>query len=286
MRRLRRPTGGLWSNADFLKLWTGQSISEFGSQVSQLAIPWLAAVGLHASAVRVLAPRRARLPAVHPLRAARRRLGRPAAPPADPHRRRRLARRAARADPDPLGARTRSRCGSCSSSQFVIGIFTVFFDVAYQSYLPSLVEREQLDRRQLEAAADRLGRAGRRPEHLRRADRRDHRAVRDRRSTRRASSSRRSSCSAIRHRENAAGARRRRAAAEDVAGGEGRPALGRRPPAGCARSRRARAPRTSSSRCSSRSRCSTSRARCTCRAWETGSCSPSAPSARSSARSS
>jgi MFS family permease len=28
--------------------------------------------------------------------------------------------------------------------QFVVGIFTVFFDVAYQSYLPSLVEREHL----------------------------------------------------------------------------------------------------------------------------------------------
>ena len=28
--------------------------------------------------------------------------------------------------------------------QFVIGIFTVFFDVAYQSYLPSLVDRDQL----------------------------------------------------------------------------------------------------------------------------------------------
>ena len=26
--------------------------------------------------------------------------------------------------------------------EFVIGIFTVFFDVAYQSYLPALVERE------------------------------------------------------------------------------------------------------------------------------------------------
>ena len=38
MRKLRRPAGGLWNNADFLKLWTGQSISEFGSQVSQLAI--------------------------------------------------------------------------------------------------------------------------------------------------------------------------------------------------------------------------------------------------------
>ena len=51
MRRLRRPTGGLWSHADFLKLWTGQSVSEFGSQISQLAIPWLAAVGLHASPI-------------------------------------------------------------------------------------------------------------------------------------------------------------------------------------------------------------------------------------------
>src|SRR5204862_8119868 len=48
-RRLRRPTGGLWSNTDFVKLWTGQTISEFGSQVSQLAIPLLAALSLHAS---------------------------------------------------------------------------------------------------------------------------------------------------------------------------------------------------------------------------------------------
>jgi MFS family permease len=28
--------------------------------------------------------------------------------------------------------------------QFVVGVFTVFFDVAYQSYLPSLVDRDQL----------------------------------------------------------------------------------------------------------------------------------------------
>src|SRR4029077_11439898 len=27
---------------------------------------------------------------------------------------------------------------------FVIGVFTVFFDVAYQSYLPALIEREHL----------------------------------------------------------------------------------------------------------------------------------------------
>ena len=41
---MRRPSGALWSHPDFVKLWTGQSISELGSQVSQLAIPWLAAV--------------------------------------------------------------------------------------------------------------------------------------------------------------------------------------------------------------------------------------------------
>src|SRR5215216_3082470 len=48
MRNLR-PRGGLWGHADFVKLWTAQSISEFGTQISGLAIPWLAAVGLHAS---------------------------------------------------------------------------------------------------------------------------------------------------------------------------------------------------------------------------------------------
>src|SRR6266702_3012935 len=51
MRRFRRPSGALWTNADFLKLWTGQSISELGSQVSQLAIPIVAAVALHASPI-------------------------------------------------------------------------------------------------------------------------------------------------------------------------------------------------------------------------------------------
>ena len=55
MRKPRRPTGGLWSNTDFLKLWSGQSISEFGSQISGLAIPWLAARRPGCDAARVLA---------------------------------------------------------------------------------------------------------------------------------------------------------------------------------------------------------------------------------------
>src|SRR5436309_3319229 len=35
---MRRPRGGLWSHRDFLKLWTGQSISELGSQLSARAL--------------------------------------------------------------------------------------------------------------------------------------------------------------------------------------------------------------------------------------------------------
>ena len=38
-----RFTGRLWSHSDFLKLWTGQSISELGSHVS-LAL-WVGAIG-------------------------------------------------------------------------------------------------------------------------------------------------------------------------------------------------------------------------------------------------
>jgi MFS family permease len=50
LRRRLTPKGALWRHSDFLKLWTGQSISELGSQVSALAIPWVAAVVLHVSA--------------------------------------------------------------------------------------------------------------------------------------------------------------------------------------------------------------------------------------------
>ena len=39
---MRKPSGALWAHRDFLKLWTGQTISEFGSQISQLAIPAVA----------------------------------------------------------------------------------------------------------------------------------------------------------------------------------------------------------------------------------------------------
>src|SRR5436305_8486431 len=40
---------GLWRHANFLKLWIGQTISQFGSQITFLAVPLTAALTLHAT---------------------------------------------------------------------------------------------------------------------------------------------------------------------------------------------------------------------------------------------
>jgi MFS family permease len=143
MPRLRRPTGALWSHPDFVKLWTGQSISELGSQVSQLAIPWLAAVGLHASPFAFsLLGVLGFLPFIL--------FALPAGVWVDRLRRRQIlivgdASRAVLLALIPiLWAAGVLQIWHLLVLQFVIGLFTVFFDVAYQSYLPALIEREHL----------------------------------------------------------------------------------------------------------------------------------------------
>src|SRR5437868_14665021 len=40
---------GLWRHSEFVKLWAGQTISRFGSEISSLAIPLTAALVLNAS---------------------------------------------------------------------------------------------------------------------------------------------------------------------------------------------------------------------------------------------
>src|SRR5881409_3839904 len=143
MRKLRRPSGGLWSNGDFLKLWAGQSVSEFGSQISVLAIAWLAAVGLHAtpfefSLLTVLGF----LPFIL--------FALPAGVWVDRLRRRPIlivgdaARAVLLALIPILWLAGVLQIWHLLVLQFAIGIFTVFFDVAYQSYLPALIEREHL----------------------------------------------------------------------------------------------------------------------------------------------
>jgi MFS family permease len=141
--RIRRPRGGLWEHRDFLKLWTGQSISEFGSQVSQIAIPTVAVLSLHATAFEVAALTTVEfLPFVL--------FTLPAGVLVD-----RWPRRAVLIVGD-LGralllvsipvayAFGALRLVQLYAVGFLVGIQTVFFDVAYQSYLPALVERDAL----------------------------------------------------------------------------------------------------------------------------------------------
>lgn len=140
---MRRPTGVLWAHRDFMKLWTGQSISEVGSQVSQLAIPWLALKGLHANTFEfAVLGVLGFVPFIL--------FALPAGVWVDRLRRRLIlivgdSSRVVLLALIPilweLGA---LRIWELMVIQFVIGIFTVFFDVAYQSYLPALIEREDL----------------------------------------------------------------------------------------------------------------------------------------------
>ena len=140
---MRRPSGALWSHPDFIKLWTGQSISELGSQVSQLAIPWLAAVELHASPLAFsLLGVLGFLPFVL--------FALPAGVWVDRLRRRQIlivgdsARAVLLMLIPVLWFAGVLEIWQLLVLEFVIGIFTVFFDVAYQSYLPALIEREHL----------------------------------------------------------------------------------------------------------------------------------------------
>jgi MFS family permease len=137
------PTGGLWRHPDFIKLWSAETVSQFGTQVSQLALPLAAIDVLDASAFEVAALTTVEflpfllvsLPAgVWVDRLPRR----PILIAAD------LARAAFLASIPIayfLGALT---IWQLYAVGFSVGIATVFFDVAYQSYLPALVERTQI----------------------------------------------------------------------------------------------------------------------------------------------
>jgi len=126
-----------------MKLWTGQTISEFGSQVSGLAIPLLAAITLNATPFQFAALNVLQfLPFVL--------FALPAGVWVDRLRRRSIlivgdASRAVLLALIPLlWALGVLEMWHLLVLSFVIGTFTVFFDVAYQSYLPALIEREHL----------------------------------------------------------------------------------------------------------------------------------------------
>ncbi len=126
-----------------MKLWIGQSISEFGTPISQIAIPWIAIKTLDASAFEVAA-----LGTVQFLPFLLFTL--PAGVWVDRLQRRSVlivgdAGRALLLATIPVAyIYDAVTLWQLYVVGFLVGILTVFFDVAYQSYLPALVEREQL----------------------------------------------------------------------------------------------------------------------------------------------
>jgi MFS family permease len=137
------PSRGLLRQTDFLKLWTAETISQAGTQVSLLAIPVVAVLLLNASPFEV-----ALLGTIEMLPFILFTL--PAGVWVDRLRRRPILIagdlvRAASLISIPIAY----GLGGLSMPQlylvgFINGVATVFFDVAYQSYLPALVERDQL----------------------------------------------------------------------------------------------------------------------------------------------
>jgi MFS family permease len=134
---------GLWRHPDFLKLWAGQTISLFGSQISLLALPLTAVLVLNASPFQM--GLLTALGALPPML-----FGLMAGVWVD-----RLPRRLILILADtgrflllslvPLAFLLGILgLGMLYVLSFLVGTLSIFFDVAYRSYLPSLIEREHL----------------------------------------------------------------------------------------------------------------------------------------------
>jgi len=133
----------LWRNGDFLRLWSAQTISQFGSQITVLALPLAAILVLDASTFEVAA-----LTAVEwtPWLL----FSLPAGAWVDRLPRRRvlvvtdLGRAVALVSIPVAYACDALTLWQLYGVGFLTGTLTVFFEVAYVAYLPSLVGRPQL----------------------------------------------------------------------------------------------------------------------------------------------
>jgi MFS family permease len=142
MRSLR-PRGRLWRDAEFLKLWAAQAISQVGTQITLLALPLAAILVLDATATEV-----ALLGAVEVLPFLLFTL--PAGVWVDRLPRRPIlivtdvARAAALVSIPVAYALDALTLPHLFVTAFAMGALSVFFDVSYLAYLPSLVERREL----------------------------------------------------------------------------------------------------------------------------------------------
>lgn len=140
---MRPAPESLLRHHDFLKLWSAQAVSQLGTQVTGFALPMVAILWLHASAMQVGA-----LATVQLLPFAL--IGLPAGVWVD-----RLPRRPILIIGDlgravllvtiplawALGSLT---LGQLYLVAFGTGVLTVFFDIAWAAYLPALVDRSRL----------------------------------------------------------------------------------------------------------------------------------------------
>ena len=134
---------GLWRNADFLKLWTGQTISVFGSMIGGSAMTFTAIIFLHATPLEMAILSAARqVPAFV--------AGLMAGVWVDRLRRRPILittdlGRALLLATIPLAAAFGAlRIEHLYVVAFGTSLLTLLFDVAYQAYLPALVQREEV----------------------------------------------------------------------------------------------------------------------------------------------
>jgi Na+/melibiose symporter-like transporter len=137
------PRSSLWRQHDFRHLWIGDTISQLGTQLSQLALPVLAVTVLRAG------PRdMGLLTAAETL--AFLVVGLPAGAWVDRWRKKRVlmagdAVRAVAFGSIPAAwALGQLTLGQLYVVALVAGVATVFFDVAYQSYLPAIVAGDQV----------------------------------------------------------------------------------------------------------------------------------------------
>ena len=136
-------TTSLWRHADFMKLWTGQTVSQFGSMVTRDALPLIGVLVLRANPWQMgLLSAAGSAPVLF--------IGLLAGAWVDRLRRRPILiaadlGRAALVLSIPIAA----LLGRLTFTHLYVvaalaGVLTVFFDVAYQAFLPTLVATEQV----------------------------------------------------------------------------------------------------------------------------------------------
>jgi predicted MFS family arabinose efflux permease len=133
----------LWRHRDFMLLWGGQTVSETGSQITLLALPLVAVVLLRASALQV-GLLSAAATAAYLL------VSLPAGALAERAAKRRLmmwcdlARLAVIGSVPLASAAGDLTLGQLYAVAVASSVFSVFFSVAYPSYLPTLLTHDQL----------------------------------------------------------------------------------------------------------------------------------------------